>query len=73
MLSGHSRVILATSEQNQSCVTARDRMVWIRTPTGYDSDVIFPTIGHFSDDFSKVQWTVTSHYKWFGLVPGLSG
>ena len=73
MLSGHSKVISATFEQNQSCVTARDRMVWTRTPTGYDSDVIFPTIGYFSGDFSKVQWTVTSHSKWFELVPGLSG
>jgi len=50
-----------------------DDTVWTRMPTGNDSDVIFPTIGHFSGDFSKVQWTVTSHSKWFELVPGLSG
>ena len=49
--------------QNQSCVTARDRMVWTRTPTGYYSYVIFRTIGHFSGDFSSVHWTVTSHSK----------
>jgi len=29
----------------------RDGMVWTRMPTGNDSDVIFPTIGHFSGDF----------------------
>ena len=69
MLSGHSKVISATFEQNQSCVTARDRMVWTRTPTGNDSDIIFPTIGHFSGDFSNVHWTVTSHSKSFGLTP----
>jgi len=73
MIYGHSRVISATFEQNQSCVTTRDRMVWTRTPTGNDSDVIFPTIAHFSGDFSNVQWTVTSHSKAFGLVPGVCG
>jgi len=71
MLSGHSKVISATFEQNQSCVTARDRMVWTRTLTGYDSDVIFPTIGHFSGDFSNVHWTVTSHSRSFGLTTKL--
>ena len=70
MVSGHSKVISATFEQNQSCVSARDRTVWTRTPTGNDSDVIFPTVAHFSGDFSNVQWTVTSHSKAFGLVPG---
>jgi len=63
MLSRHFSVISATFEQNQSCVTARDRTIWTRTPTGYDSDVIFRTIGHFSGDFSSVHWTVTSHSK----------
>jgi len=50
----------------------RDDTVWTRTPTGNDSDVIFPTIVHFYCDFSNVQWTVTSHSNWFERVPGLS-
>ena len=68
---GHSKVISTTFEQIQSCVTAHDRVDCTRRPTGNDSDVIFPTIGDFSCDFSNVHWTVTSHSRSFGLTPKL--